>query len=262
MKVVSSAQNSHIKHVRKLANTASYRAKQGQTVLEGVHLCESYAQQNSVPQLCIVSETGAENPEVGAILRTIATKNVPTLAVPDTLFGSISQLEQGVGVLFVIDVPRQNSAPIITETALLLDDVQDPGNLGTMLRTAAAAGVRRVYLSAACANVWAPKVLRAGMGAQFVLEMYEAVDLAAAIQAAQIPVLATSLQATKTLYEYDLAGETAWLFGSEGRGVSPKLQKLCGESLVIIPQQSNVESLNVAAATAVCLFEQRRQQQK
>ena len=260
MKYISSAHNPTIKHIRKLASTASYRTKQRQTVLEGVHLCDSYLQQpEASPVLYVVSESSADHGEVVAITQRIQPIGVESIIVPDTLFSAISQLDNGVGVLCVVPLPAPVDALLLSETALLLDDVQDPGNLGTMLRTAAAAGVKQAYLSAGCAKVWSPKVLRAGMGAQFVVTTYEEADLAAVIRGATIPVLATSLQAKKTLYEYDLNGHIAWLFGSEGRGVSPELQRLCGDNTLIIPQQSEVESLNVAAATAVCLFEQRRQ---
>lgn len=259
MKFISSAHNPTIKHVRKLVTTASYRTKQQQTVLEGVHLCESYLQQSKdAPQLCVVSETSTSHNEVAPLVAALKTTEI--IVVPDTLFATMSQLEHGVGILFIISLPSSRSHAKVAKTALLLDDVQDPGNLGTMLRTAAAAGVEEVFLSEGCARAWSPKVLRAGMGAQFVLRIYEDVDLVATITGATIPVLATSLYAKKSLYSYDLTDDVAWLFGSEGRGISPRLEQLCHDTTVIIPQQKEVESLNVAAATAVCLFEQRRQQ--
>lgn len=260
MKHIQSAQNPTIKQVRKLAAGSSQRAKQGRTILEGVHLCESFLASDGAPELCLVSESFVEHAEVAPLTQKLQAIQAEVIVVPDSVFSSISQLEHGVGVLFVIAIPAAAAVPVLAQNALLLEAVQDPGNLGTMLRTAAAAGITQVFLSAGCAQVWSPKVLRAGMGAHFVLEVYEAVDLQSLITSAQVPVFATSLQAKKTLYEQDLRAQAGWLFGSEGQGVSPELEAACGEKTVIIPQQAGVESLNVAAAAAICLFEQRRQQ--
>ena len=171
----------------------------------------------------------------------------------------MSALEQGVAILFVIAMPEKRIAATLESDALILDRVQDPGNVGAMLRTAAAAGVKEIYLSEGSAQAWSPKVLRAGMGAHFTLTIYEGADLAVLIGRAEVPVVATSLGATRSLYDADLKTPHAWLFGNEGAGVSDDLLKLCEKDTIIIPQSDGVESLNVAAATAVCLFEQRRQ---
>lgn len=226
-------------------------------MLDGVHLCASYLAADMTPEQVIVATEAVTNPEVLTIIQQLAN-DTDVIQVPQSLFSTISTVSRGAGVMFVIAIPDRPLEPL-QQSALLLDTVQDPGNLGTMLRTAAAAGLRAVYVSLGSANPWSPKALRAGMGAQLVLDIYDEVDLASLVSASSVPVYATSLDAKRSIYDCDLRGDVAWLFGSEGQGVSAELLKLCGDNTVIIPQHPKVESLNVAAATAVCLFEQRRQ---
>ena len=258
MNHITSAKNPIIKHLRKLATSGSYRTKTQQTLLDGVHVCESFVQSGGTILQLIISSSATDDQEVQTIMGALRRDKTEIVVVPDSLLASLSVVERGARVLGVIEIPTVRASGL-TSTALLIDDVQDPGNMGTILRTAAAAGVSTIYTSAGTASAWAPKVLRAGMGAQFALTIHERIDLAQLIKDATVPVYATSLQADKTLYESNLVGEVAWLFGSEGSGVSAELLVLCGGNTLIIPQSQTVESLNVAAAVAVCLFEQRRQ---
>lgn len=255
--VLTSAKNPLIKHVRQLSTQAKYRREHGETVLDGIHVCQSYLAAGLVPKQVMVGEGEVNHPEVQELLARVSQR-APIQLVHDRLLRTMSPVEHGVGILFVIALPEPGEIPPLDYDALLLDGVQDPGNVGTLLRTAAAAGVKRVYLSSDSASVWAPKVLRAGMGAQFGLELHEQCDLMKLTESASVPVYATSLEATATLYESTLTEPVAWLFGSEGRGVRAELLRQA-DVTVIIPQAEAVESLNVAAAAAVCLFEQRRQ---
>ncbi len=171
-------------------------------------------------------------------------------------------LPADVGVLAVVPVVRP-AAPATTTAAfsLLLDDVQDPGNVGSMLRTAAAAGVAQVLLSKHCAFAWSPKVLRAGQGAHFLVEIHEDVDLAtwaAAYRAAGGEVVATVAAGGTSLYAAPLGGRVALAIGNEGAGLTPALAALATQR-VTIPMPGGMESLNAAAAAAVCLFECVRQ---
>ena len=127
-----------------------------------------------------------------------------------------------------------------------------------LFRSAAAAGIRQVYCSAGTVFSWSPKVLRAGMGAHFLLEIVENADLAELVRHAAVPVLATSSHATRTVYDLDLTVPVAWLFGHEGQGVADELLAHATHQ-VAIPHLGAVESLNVAASAAVCFFEQVRQ---
>jgi TrmH family RNA methyltransferase len=146
----------------------------------------------------------------------------------------------------------------MTVSAVLLDGVQDPGNVGSILRSAGAAGITQVFCSPGTAFCWSPKVLRAAMGAHFVLEIFENVDLAELIRHSQTAVLAMSGYAEQKLYDVDLRQPVGWLLGHEGQGVAADLMALATHQ-VVIPHAGQVESLNVAAAAAVCFFEQLRQ---
>lgn len=255
MKTISSRDNPLYKELKQLATSTQARRKAGRTLLDGIHLAQSYLQHVGPPALCVLSAGAQAHPEA-AVLAARCGGNCVLL--PDALYHALSQVEHGIGLLFVVDTPQPQLPPALTQSAVLLDQLQDPGNLGSILRSAAAAGIRQVYCSPGTAFAWSPKVLRAGMGAHFLLEIFENVDLTALMQTAQIPVLATSSHARTTLYETDLTRPLAWLFGHEGQGVAEDLLALASQHLTI-PQVAEVESLNVAAAAAVCFFEQRRQ---
>lgn len=258
MKYINSPQNPVFKNLKALATSSKFRREQNQTILEGIHLAASYLQSGHLPVTCVVSQSAVDHTEVAEIIATCEAAEVNILAVSDQQFRAVSSVENGIGLLFVVPIPKFDAAPELHASALLLDGVQDPGNVGAILRVAAAAGVETVYCSPETAAIWSPKVLRAGMGAHFALHIYENVRLADSIASAKIPVYATTLQAKRSVYEVDLTQPAAWIIGNEGQGVSNELLELSVEQ-VIIPQNFNVESLNVATATAVCLFEQRRQ---
>lgn len=256
---ITSAKNPLIRHAKQLASSSKYRAENKQTILDGVHLCQAYLRAGFQPRQAIVATESLDNPEVTKLI-VLLDEKTPIVQVPGSLYESVSSLDHGVALLFVIDVPENPvDATELSGDAVLLDSVQDPGNVGAMLRTAAAAGVGEVYLSSGSASAWSPKVLRAAMGAHFGLRIFEQVDLKELVTNSGVPVLATSLDADQSLYDIDLRQSTVWLFGNEGAGVSAELQKLCEKNTIIIPQSDAVESLNVAASAAVCLFEQRRQ---
>lgn len=261
IRTVLSRDNPHYKSLRQMATSAQARKKAGQTLLDGIHLCEAWLAHRGAPQLCVISESAGMHPEVVAIAEACQSLQTQVLRLSDTLFSPLSQVEHGIGVLFVIDTPKSPIHGRLETAAILLDNVQDPGNLGSILRTSAAAGMRRVYCGSGTVHAWSPRVLRAGMGAHFVLDIVESSDLQALIDSASVPVLATGTQAASALYDLDLRAPCAWLFGNEGRGVSPSLLQSCTRQ-VSIPQSSAIDSLNVAASVAICLFEQMRQQQK
>ncbi len=260
MKLISSRENAQYKEWKLLATSSQARRKAGRTLLDGVHLCQSYLQLRGVPPLCLVSEGALADPEVADIVARCEAARGHCVALPDALYGAVSQVEHGVGVLFVIETPERALPVSLSRSAVLLDNVQDPGNVGSILRSAAAAGIDQVFCSAGTAFCWSPKVLRAAMGAHFVIEIFENVDLAALIGAAQVAVLATSGYAEQRLYELDLRRPVAWLLGHEGQGVADDLLALATHR-VVIPHLGQVESLNVAACAAVCFFEHLRQNQ-
>jgi TrmH family RNA methyltransferase len=259
MKTVSSRDNPFYKELKALATSSQARRKAGRSLLDGVHLCQSWLQLKGLPVHCVVSEEALSNPEVASIVAEVEAGRGPVTALPESLFGAISQVEHGVSLVFVIDTPAPQLPAALTVSAVLLDGVQDPGNVGSILRSAGAAGIKQVWCGPGTAFCWSPKVLRAAMGAHFVLEIFENADLSALVRAARIPVLATSGYAADCLYDVELAGPVAWILGHEGQGVSPELLELASRR-VAVPHAGQVESLNVAACAAVCFFEQLRQQ--
>lgn len=258
MKQITSRENALYKELKQLATSASARKKSARSVLDGVHLCQAYLQHRGAPRMCVVSDSCSSHPEVAAIIARCIALSATCIALPDALYQAISQVENGVGIVFIIDMPHTQVTTHLQKNAVVLDGLQDPGNLGSILRSAAGAGIEQVYCSAGTVSAWSPKVLRAGMGAHFLLEIFESVDLLALLSQTSIPVLATSSHTKKTIYQINLNHPVAWLFGHEGQGVAPALMALASET-VTIPQKPEIESLNVAASAAICFFEQVRQ---
>lgn len=258
MKTIFSRDNTLYKELKHLATSSQARRKAGRTLLDGVHLCEAYLAQAETPVLCVVSESSLDHAEVKELVERCKSLRVQCIVLSDSLYQPLSQVEHGVGLQFLIGTPHAEVPETLTRPAVLLDNLQDPGNLGSILRSAAAAGIESVFCGNGTALAWSPKVLRAGMGAHFLLRIAENVDLAKLIRTARLPVLATSSHATHRVFDMDLAQPVAWLFGHEGQGVAEELLQLASHQ-VSIPHLGAVESLNVAASAAVCFFEQVRQ---
>lgn len=257
MKKITSRDNAVYKDLHKLAASARGRKKLGLSLLEGVHLIEMYQAQHGAPKTFVVSESGARQEEIAALLKKAPGAEV--LLLPDAMFTGVSSVETPAGILALVETPKPKPAHDV-DFCVLLEDIQDPGNLGSILRSAAAAGVQHVFLSAHCAFPWSPKVIRAGMGAHFLLSIHEAADLLRIAKNFKGAVLATSLAATRSIYRTDLRGPLALVIGNEGAGLSDAL-RLAATTQVLIPMPGEMESLNVAAAAAVCLFERVRQTQ-
>ncbi|HRQ58871.1 MAG TPA: RNA methyltransferase [Azoarcus taiwanensis] len=258
MKAVSSRDNPRFKRLRGLSQSAKDRRQQGLTVLDGPHLLCSALDAGVRLAEVWVSESGLVRPEIESLLQR-CPDTVETFSLPDALFSQASPVDSPSGVLAVF-APVQPLRTLNNGNWLILDRVQDPGNLGTLLRTAAAAGIAHALLTPGCAQAWSPRVLRAGMGAHFIVPIHEQVDAMAALNAFGGEVIATGLMpSASSLYEIDLAHDVAWLFGAEGEGLSAPLFDRA-DRIVTIPMTPGCESLNVGAAAAICLFEQYRQQ--
>lgn len=264
MKHISSRDNPFFKELLKLAGSSRQRKKNGQTLLDGIHLVQAYLASSHKPQHLLVTETALQDREVAALLKEFS--GVPLTQFDDSLFADLSELKTPSGILALIEQPGPSVSPENSRFCLLLEDIQDPGNLGSMLRSAAAAGCDAVFLSKGCADAWSPKVLRAGMGGHFalrqnsgqVMSIHESADLLAVAAAFQGELLAASLNTKVSLYDCDLRDKLAFAIGNEGAGLSDSLLAAVSQHITI-PMPGRVESLNAAAATAVCLFEAARQ---
>jgi RNA methyltransferase, TrmH family len=255
-KTITSRDNPTIKALRALAVDAREIRRQGRTLLDGPHLVESYIQRVGPPELLIVSETGTVSTEVSQLLSKVPS--VEILTVPDTLFRELSGVTSPVGVLAAIHLP-ETPVGLPQGSCVLLDAIQDAGNVGTIMRTAAAAGIGQLALGPGCAGAWTPRVLRAAQGAHFGLHIREQVNLESITKACGAASVAAVARDGTPLYELDLSGDVAWIFGNEGAGIAPALAALAARKATIPMAQGN-ESLNVSAAAAICLFEGLRQQ--
>lgn len=258
MKAISSRDNPLVKHLHAIAHNARDRRKHDETLLDGTHLIAAACDAGWTLKQWVVSESGVTRDEIRQLLER-STADSAAVCLPDALFAHVSPVDTPSGILALVSVPPPPAAPTADASLIVLDGVQDPGNLGTILRTAAAAGIVDALLTEGCAQAWSPRSLRAGMGAHFVLRIHEHADAAQMLAGYSGQILATGLEpGSRSLYTLDLRGPAAWLFGAEGQGLSAALRAFAS-TIVTIPMAAAVESLNVGAAAAICLFEQRRQ---
>jgi TrmH family RNA methyltransferase len=256
-KVVASRENPQFKRLRALAASSQARKKEGLSLLAGAHLVGAYLARGGVPALVAAGEAALARDETTHLLAGYAGA---ALRLSDAMLDAISGVEHGAGIVAAVPTPRARLPADIDEDCVLLEGLQDPGNLGSVLRSAAAAGVRRVVCSAQTVYAWSPKVLRAGQGAHFGLDIVEGCAMEEVLARLRVPLIATSSHARATLFAADLTRPLAWVFGNEGAGVSPEVLARADQT-VAIPLAAGSESLNVAAAAAVCLFEAARQRQ-
>ena len=242
---ITSANNPLIKELRKLSTDNTAYRKQRRFWLEGDHLCRAALMRGFKPALGLFSESFW--PLAQSIYAQAAIKNI---VLPDALFADISGLESSASMGFVMDLPSQQTLNA-TSASLILDRVQDAGNVGSMLRSAAAFGFGQVVALKGTAALWSPKVLRAGMGAHFGLQLLEGVE-PDALAALEIPMVVTSSHEGGILGQTRLPTPCAWVMGHEGQGVSEHLMAKAAVK-VRIAQPGGEESLNVAAAAAICL---------
>ena len=250
--LVSSRDNPLLQRLRKLARDPAAYRKLGAVWLEGEHLASALRQRGQRPSQAVVAESAWAQPA----LRALALWAPRTVLVPDALFDGLSALPSPARLGFVIELPPPLAiAPLLA--SVVLDRVQDAGNVGSILRSAAALGVGQVLALQGTAALWSPKVLRAGMGAHFGLRLLEGLQ-ADDLSPLRLPLVGTVLDSDQLLGAVVLPSPCAWVLGHEGQGLSPALRARCAQ-LLRIPQPGGEESLNVAAAAAICLYESLRQ---
>ena len=256
MKAVRSRENAQYRALRRLVESSRERRKSGLSVLDGPHLVSVYADRVGTPQQVVLSTSGLANPEIESLAARVGAAQ--TVVLSDALFKDISPVVSPTGIVAIVKTPRPATVPHPIGPCVMLEGLQDPGNLGSILRTVAATGLKQVFLSRTTVHAWSPRVLRAGMGAHFLLELYEGVELVTVMEAFPGRVVAATASAKDSLFDVDLSGSVAFLFGNEGEGLQPALRRKA-HAEVAIPMPGATESLNVAAAVAVCLFERVRQ---
>lgn len=256
MTVLRSRENAQVKRWRKLAREGRLRRSERRALIEGTHLVGEYLDREGTPVALLAAEGSVERPEVAGLIRR--SDRTPVV-LADHVFGSIAGTESPTGIAAEIRIPDGGADLAASPLCIMLEEVQDAGNVGAILRSAAAFGARTAVLSKGCADAWSPKVLRAGMGGHFRLQITQDADLPEALRAFGGKAVCAVPRDGTPLYAADLSGRIAWIFGAEGRGVSAALSSRVPLQ-VSIPMPGGVESLNVGAAAAICLYETFRRQ--
>lgn len=264
---IASREHPYVKYLVKLQKSAQLRKQSASTILDGIHLIQSYLSAGtgfSAPRSIIISEAGQKNSEIISLLDTCRQfPDTCIYRVTDQVFAKISSVKTPTGVLACITVPAVTDPSTITASKLsnciLLESIQDPGNLGTIIRTAAAADISDIFLSRDCADAWSPKTLRAAMGAHFLTTIHSDCNLLEIAKHFHGQIFATALNGYQALYQSDLTKPTAFVFGNEGAGLS-ELMLRAADKTIFVPMPGKTESLNAASTVAVCLFEMVRQQ--
>jgi len=266
--LITSKENPLFKEIRNIQATGSKgqkaRLASGQALLEGIHLVQTWVGDPALKTL-LTSEIGLKNVEISqAVYEHIEIcPDTKVYQLDSALWDLLSELVNAPQIAGLLDLPKSCLTPpqsiaTLGGDVLILDRIQDAGNVGSILRTAAAAGFTQVIALTGCAHLWSTKVLRAGMGAHRLLDLYEGWSNQQVLSAVTAPMLATTADAEQDLFslKQELLHSVAWVMGSEGQGVSGDL--LAQAKGISIPIDARVESLNVSTAAAVCLFETMR----
>ena len=266
--LITSKENPLFKEIRNLQATGSKgqkaRIARGQALLEGIHLVQTWVGDPAL-KILLTSEVGLQNTEISeAVYSHIEIcPDTKVFQLDSAIWDLLSDLVNAPHIAGLLDLPQSCLSPpqsiaTLAGDVVILDRIQDAGNVGSILRTAAASGFTQVIALSGCAHLWSSKVLRAGMGAHRLLNLYEGWSNQQVLSAVTAPMLAASADAEHELYalQQELQHPVAWVMGSEGQGVSEDL--LAQAKGVAIPIDPRVESLNVSTAAAVCLFETMR----
>jgi TrmH family RNA methyltransferase len=256
VKVVRSRANPLFRTLLRLKDSPRERRRSGKTLLEGPQLVADYIEHGGPLLALAASESALDAPEVKSLLAR--AKDTDPVVFPPALFREASSVTTPSGLVAVVPIPQSVPASPDVACCVLLEAIQDPGNVGSILRSAAAAGVRHVLLSQGCADVWSPRVLRAAMGAHYRLAIWERAGLARYAHAFAGQVVVSDAAARRSIYDLDLTIPTAFAFGNEGAGLSAGLRNEA-DIVAAVPMARGVDSLNVGAAAAVFLFERARQ---
>jgi TrmH family RNA methyltransferase len=255
MTILRSSDNPRVRRWRRLIADRQTRRRTRRAWIEGLRLVDAHLGTRGAPVALIVS---AEAREDRAVRTLVARAGLTPVVLAGPVFKALAATETPQGIAAEIEIPEPPTGDIAGEPCVFLDGVQDPGNLGAILRSAAAFGVGEVVLGTGCADPWSPKVLRAAMGAHFALRLRETGRLAQQFAAFNGARICTVPRGGTPLHDIDLRGRHAWAFGGEARGVGEDTGR-AANLRACIPIAASTESLNVAAAAAICLYEAARQ---
>lgn len=257
MKKISSASNKYVREIRDLLRKSRSRREAQCFVAEGERLCEE------IPEEFIQRMFLSEGYK-GRLPRGFSRleKEGEVYELPRELMAQLSDTKTSQGILCIVKMKAQGK--LSGDFFLLLENIQDPGNLGTMLRTAEAAGVTGIIMNRGCVDIYSPKVVRSTMGALYRMPFRVVEDLGEVVEklkSLNVQVYAAHLKGEKSCYDLDFRTPTAFLIGNEGNGLSEELAAKATDYLQI-PMKGAVESLNAAAAATVLMYETLRQRRK
>ncbi|MBC7803649.1 MAG: RNA methyltransferase, partial [Candidatus Parcubacteria bacterium] len=239
MSVISSRENPRVRRWRELTRDARERRKQRRAIIEGENLISAFLASGKTVESLLLGKSAAERLEFDSLVQRSGKAPV---VLSDALFRYVSDTETPAGIAAEIAIPAGHQRLKTAEACIFLDAIQDTGNVGTILRSAAAFGIRHAVLGKGCADAWSPKVLRAGAGAHFSLQISENADLVEVIAEFAGSIACTVPRGGVPVSEAVLADRTGWLFGAEGQGVSEALAARAALR-VTIPMPGGAESL-------------------
>lgn len=263
MKTIRSRDNAFVRHLIGLAHSSRERKKSGHSVLDGAHLVDAFISSGRLPLSLAIRESAAESPDARAVIEQVSAGQANVVDVnilADALMNDASGLDSPAAIMAIVETPVSHLIPADANAVVVLDNVQDPGNVGSILRTAAAFGVKHALLGQGTAFAWSPKVLRAGQGAHFVVNIVEGGDVAAFISTfgGASLALVPKQDNVKPIASIDMTRPVAFLVGSEGSGLAPGIVA-AATHCVTIPMSGKMESLNAAVCAAVAMYEMSRQ---
>ena len=264
MEIITSPQNKFIKTAASLKQK-KYRDELEAFLVEGVRLVEEAVQSDWLIETCIYTEESVKQERVQKILAVLETKNCRIIQVPSELYSKVTDTKEPQGIMAIVQKKYQCLEDVLATGTkgffMVLDEVQDPGNVGTMIRTAAAAGCTGILLTKGCTDVFATKAVRGSMGSIFHVPIFEGLttdEVISVLNQYNIKIFTTSLESSEVYFKVDFKESIAIVFGNEGNGVTQKLLEKSHKRLYI-PLANHVESLNVAASAAIILYEVVRQ---
>lgn len=259
---LTGSQNPLIKEVRTLKNKDS-REERSLYFIEGTRFVEEALKENVNIKYIVASDTFLSNTGSSGLLERINGASLSSYEIPDSLFSSISDTKTPQGILAVLPMERKQLKDAVIKGGLLviLDTIKDPGNMGTIIRTADAAGCSGIIIPDGCVDVYNPKVLRSTMGSVFHVPIYHSSTITEAMNIARengFLLCASHLEGSVSIYETDLSGQVALVIGSEAEGIGKQTAK-DSDLLIRIPMEGRAESLNASVAAGIIIFEAMRQ---
>jgi TrmH family RNA methyltransferase len=257
---IRSPSSERFRRLLALSRSSREREALGLAIVEGEHLLEAWLDAGgSMAPEAVIPRRSSKREAILALCERAAHQ---TLVLDDALFDRLSQVVNGPGPLVTIPIPQASLPEALDQDAVFLDGIQDPGNAGTLLRSAAAFGVRLIVSSPDSVSLWSPKVVRAGMGAHFALQICEAIPVSSLISVrGAARWTAAAPRSPRSIDEADLRGARVWIFGAEGKGLSAELSAMSAIDRLEIRHEVGIESLNVGVAASICLYEQFTQRQ-